>query len=318
MTKQTGTKYRIRNWRKYNRDLINRGSLTIWFEDTSSKWKEKKRTGKKGRPRTYSDDAILCALMVRAVYHLPLRGLQGFLQWAFQTMQLALPVPCYTRICRRAASIGQELKKLTTKRPTDIVFDSTGVKIYGEGEWKVRQHGTSKRRTWKKIHLAVCPDTHEIVLSELTGSHFADSRVAKEMVKKLPKRTRNAYGDGAYDREAFYEELHRRNIKGIVCPIRGGQLQDLRKMPWMINRNKTLRAVAAMGNDDVARKRWKIASGYHRRSLGETAMFRFKTIFSGGFRSRALKQQKAELYAKSIALNKMTHLGMPKGSWLNA
>lgn len=318
MTKQTGTKYRIRNWPEYNRALVNRGSLTIWFEDAAPRWHEKTRSGKKGRPRTYSDEAILCALILRAVYHLPLRGLQGFLMWIFQVMRLTLPVPCYTRVCRRAAQIGQELKTLTTKRLTDIVFDSTGVKVYGEGEWKVRQHGKSKRRIWRKVHLAMCPDSHEIVLSELTNSRATDAKVGQRMMEKMPKRIKRAYGDGAYDREPFYAKLHAHGIQAIIPPRRGGRLRDLSKTPWMTDRNNALRAIMGIGNDDEARKLWKILSGYHRRSLGETAMYRFKQLFGGGFRSRELRRQKAELYAKSIALNRMTSLGMPQGRWLAA
>jgi hypothetical protein len=318
MTNCINKKYRIRNWSEYNRALINRGSLTIWFEDAAPKWREKKRSGKKGRPRTYSDEAILCALILRAVYHLPLRGLRGFLLWIFQVMHLALPVPCYTRICRRAAQIGQELKKLTTKRPTDIVFDSTGVKVYGEGEWKVRQHGKAKRRTWRKVHLAICPDSHEIVLSELTCNRVTDAKAAQRMVEKLPKRTRRAYGDGAYDRGPLYATFHARGIQTIIPPRKGGRLSDLKKTPWMVDRNEAIRAITGMGNDEEAWKLWKVLSGYHKRSLGETAMFRFKKLFGGDFRSRELKRQKAELYAKSIALNKMTSLGMPKGQWVYA
>jgi len=233
-------------------------------------------------------------------------------------MRLELPVPCYTRICRRAAQIGQELKNLTRKRPTDIVFDSTGVKVYGEGEWKVRQHGKSKRRTWRKVHLAVCPASHEIVLSELTNSRVTDAKVGQRMVEKLPRCTKRAYGDGAYDREPFYAELNARGIEATVPPRRGGRLRDLNKTPWMTGRNKALRAIVGIGNDDEARKLWKILSGYHKRSLGETAMFRFKALFGGAFRSRELRRQKAELYAKSIALNRMTRLGMPQGQWLAA
>lgn len=309
--------YRIRNWSEYNRALIQRGSLTIWFEEASAKWLEKK-SSKRGRPKTYSDDAILCALILRAVYHLPLRQLRGFLLWIFQVMCLTLPVPCYTRICRRADSIGQELKRLTAKQAKDVVFDSTGVKIYGEGEWKVRQHGKSKRRRWRKIHLAVCPNSHEIILSKLTESVCADAKVAKQMIKKLPKRTKTMYGDGAYDQEPFYEGLYQQGIKGIVPPRRKGRLRNTSKKPWMQDRNDALRAITGLGNDNEARKLWKILAGYHRRSLGETAMFRFKKIFGSDFRSRELKRQKAELYAKSIALNKMTSLGMPRGKWLIA
>ena len=290
--------YRIRNWSEYNRALIQRGSLTIWFEEAAPKWHEKK-SSKRGRPKTYSDDAILCALILRAVYHLPLRQLRGFLLWIFHVMYLNLPVPCYTRICRRAASIGQDLKRLTAQQPRDVVFDSTGIKVYGEGEWKVRQHGKGKRRTWRKIHLAVCPNSHEIILSKLTESACTDAKAAKQMIKKLPKRTKTAYGDGAYDQEPFYKGLNKQRIKGIVPPRRKGRLCDTSKKPWMQDRNDALRAITGLGNDDEARKLWKILAGYHTRSLGETAMSRFKRIF-----------------AKLTALNKMTSLGMPQGKWL--
>jgi len=316
MTKQAKTKYRIRNWAEYNRALINRGSLTIWFEDSPEKWLAAKQAGRIGRPRTYSDEAILCALVIRAVFHLPLRALRGFLIWAFSAMQLDLPVPCYTRICRRAANLGQELKSLTKGSPTDIVFDSTGVKVYGEGEWKVRQHGKGKRRTWRKVHLGVCPDSHEIVLSELTESKQTDGKTGEKMARKIPKSVRVAFGDGAYDQGPFYRELHEQGIQAIIPPRRGGRLQDLNRKPWFRDRNDAIRALTGLGNDDEARKLWKILSGYHRRSIGETAMSRFKKIFGGEFRSREFRKQKAELYAKSIAMNKMTRLGMPQGQWV--
>jgi len=309
--------YRIRNWSEYNKALVQRGSITLWFSNEAIEgWHENERTGKKGRPRIYSNDAILCALMIRAVYHFPLRALQGFLLSLIALMSPSLLVPCYTRICRRAKELGQELKKLSRKRPTDIVFDSSGVKVYGEGEWKVRQHGKSKRRIWRKIHLAVCPDSQEIILSELTENNKADAPVACRMISKLPKSVKTAFGDGAYDKQKFYHCCHGRNIASKVPPRRGGRLSDQRKRPWMKDRNEALRAIRGLGGDDDARKLWKKLCGYHKRSLAETAMYRFKRIFGGEFRSRKLEYQRAELYAKSLVMNKMTKLGMPKGRWI--
>jgi IS5 family transposase len=305
--------YRIRNWAEYNKALIKGGSLDVWFDEQAvSAWRETKRTGNRGRPNTYSDEAILCALVLRSVYHLPLRALQGFLLWIFCTMCLNLPVPTYTRICRRATRLGQELKRLTNKRPTDIVFDSTGVKVYGEGEWKVRQHGKGKRRVWRKVHLAICPDSHEIVLSQLTESTAADAITARKMSKKLSRRTKRVYGDGAYDQSPFHKALKKRGIEPVVPPRKNARLQNVKDRPWMRWRNDTVRAIENLGGDDEARKLWKVLIGYHKRSLVETAMSRFKGIFGPGLRSREWSRQQAELYAKSVALNKMTSLGLPK------
>ena len=231
-------------------------------------------------------------------------------------MKVNLPVPCYTRICRRAALIGQELKKLSTGHPTDIVFDSTGVKVYGEGEWKVRQHGISKRRTWRKIHLAICPNSHEIVLSKLSKSITTDAKDAKSMVEKLPKSVSVVYGDGAYDQEPFYAELYKHKMKFIIPPRQGGKLRNSRDKPWLQIRNNILKTIIGLGDDAEAKKLWKILSRYHRRSLVETAMFRFKKLFGNDFRSRKIKYQKAELFVKSLAMNTMTKLGMPLGEWM--
>ena len=102
--------------------LVQRGSLTLWFDEKSiESWCEKKRSGKKGRSKLYSDEAILCALMIRAVYNLPLRALRGFLLSIVGLLSLNLPIPCYTRFSRRSKTLGQELKRLSNKKPTDIV-----------------------------------------------------------------------------------------------------------------------------------------------------------------------------------------------------
>ena len=83
---QETKKHPIRNWSAYNQALINRGNLTIWIEDTPKKWMSSTQTGKKGCPKTYSDDAILLALVLRSIYHLPLRALEGFITSLFQMM----------------------------------------------------------------------------------------------------------------------------------------------------------------------------------------------------------------------------------------
>ncbi len=111
---------------------------------------------------------------------------------------MGLPIPSYTQICRRARLLGQELKKLSEKNVTDIVIDSTGLKVYGEGEWKVRQHGYSKRRTWRKLHLAVCPDSSEIIFEILTENKIADCEVYPKLLEAMPKSVKHTYDPDCY------------------------------------------------------------------------------------------------------------------------
>lgn len=309
--------YRIRNWAEYNKSLIQRGDITVWFsDDAREKWMAKP-TGVKGRPQIYSDEAILCALMVKVVYHKPLRALVGFLRSLLLLLGVCLPIPSYTQICRRAARLGQQVKRLSKgRRITDIVIDSSGLKVFGEGEWKVRQHGKSKRRTWRKIHLVVCAHSQEIVLSLLTENNQSDGEAFATMGDELPSTVERGYGDGAYDKAGCYQKFRERGIAPIVPPQRGAVLHDPTEEPWMAERNDAIRAIAGLGNDDEARAIWKKLMGYHTRSLAETAMYRHKTLFGGNLMARKLDRQNGEVYAKALAMNRMTEMGMPVGEWV--
>ena len=77
-------KYKIINWKEYNEALVNRGRIMFWVrEDALLKWEEKNKTGKRGKPKVFSDTAIEVALTLRAVFHLPLRQTEGFLGQAY-------------------------------------------------------------------------------------------------------------------------------------------------------------------------------------------------------------------------------------------
>ena len=152
------TAYHIRNGKDYNTALVKRGSLTVWFDpDVAQRWIEPRTSGERGACRRYSDIAIACVLTLGAVFHLPLRQQQGFAASVIGLLQVDLPVPDYSTLCRRRQSLSVDVPgscSLCARDGVPIVVDSTGLKIYGEGEWKVRQHGVSKRRTWRKLHLA--------------------------------------------------------------------------------------------------------------------------------------------------------------------
>ncbi len=82
-------------------------------------------------------------------------------------LKLKIDVPSYTQICRRQASI--QLPKLPIQpNGIHIVIDSSGLHIFGEGEWKVRQHGYDKRRTWRKLHIGIDEKSKLIVTALLT------------------------------------------------------------------------------------------------------------------------------------------------------
>lgn len=311
-------RYTIKNWSEYNRSLVQRGSINIWFsEESIKKWHTAIHTMEKGRPRVYSDDAILCALLIKTVFHLPLRSLQGFLISLVVMLGLEIKIPSYTQICRRARDLGKALVKLCNKRPRDIVFDSTGLKVYGEGEWKVRQHGASKRRTWKKLHIGIDPLSGEIMIAELTGNGkgAGDGEVAKDLIPKLPKGINRIFGDGGYDGIDFRRAGEDAGAEVIVPPPKGSTIHLRTQEPALIKRNNAVLEIHGLGGTDEARKCWKILKGYHIRSLVETSMYRIKQLTGDKLRSRKWEKQSVEAQVKCLVVNKMTRLGMPVGRW---
>lgn len=66
--------YKIRNWRKYNESLVQRGSITFWFgDDVIQQWHHRNKEAKVGHPFVYSDTAVECLLVLRAEF----RGLNS-------------------------------------------------------------------------------------------------------------------------------------------------------------------------------------------------------------------------------------------------
>lgn len=165
--------------------------MTVWVEERALKgWLATSSTGKAGRPETYSCDAILMLLVLRERFGLPLRALVGF------ALSLNPTVPCYTQICRRAQTLNRRWSRLPTKGAKHMIFTSTGLKVYGEGEGKVRTHGKNKRRTWRKFHVAIDADTQEIISFELTGTNGGDAAAAKRMMSRM-SGIKSIRGDGA-------------------------------------------------------------------------------------------------------------------------
>jgi IS5 family transposase len=313
--------YRIHNWRQYNQSLKNRGNINLWLsEEVLKNWVVQPLSHqKKGRPMVYSNQAMLALLSIRAVLNLPLRAVEGYAVSLFKIMKLELAVPCYTQVCRGSQKLGKELQKLlktaSNKKVTDVVIDSTGVKVYGEGEWKVRQHKKDKRRVWCKLHLAVDPASHEVVAAEVTRNNVHDSCVFDKLLRPLKKGIRKVYADGAYDAKGCYQHSADHKAMLVVPPRKNSRVP--RKMPedYLMPRYEACVRIEylrqRLGDVEAARKAWKKEIGYHRRSLAETAMFRFKRIFGDKMRSRNFKNQEAEALVKVLVLNKLTELGMP-------
>lgn len=295
-------RYKVTNWAEYDRALVNRGELTIWFDADTIKagWTPPPPIGR-GKPGLYSELAIQTCLTLKTLFRLPYRATEGLMKSLMRLHGLDLPVPDHTHMSRRAAQLAVKIPRRPRKGPVHVVIDSTGLKIFGEGEWKVRQHGVSKRRTWRKIHLAVDESEKDIIGIEVTTADWGDSELLPGLLDQVEGEVAQVSADGAYDTHECHRAIAERGAKVAIPPREGA-------VPWGDEhpRDALLKRIATRGQDG-----WKKESGYHRRSIAENMMFRLKQLGERLF-SRTFERQVAEVHVRAAILNRFTYLGMPQ------
>jgi len=297
------------NWSEYNDALKNRGNITLYFSDEAIENWYSDLAAQKGAQYIYSDLCIEACMMVKCLFKLPYRQLEGMLTSLLTLMKIDhLKVPSYTQICRRVTTLEITPFNIPPGGCITIAIDSTGIKIYGEGEWKVRKHGVSKRRTWRKLHLGVDPKTGFVHCHTLTLNDVDDGSQLEELIDQVEAPIKETTLDGAYDFEHCWDSLISRGVNPIIPPRKNA-------VEWYIEEpgdNPNFPRNAIIDRiDQTDRKTWKKESGYHQRSLSETAMFRYKTIFGTMFFSRIFQKQGVENDIKIKMLNIMTAQGMP-------
>ncbi|MEH8161459.1 IS5 family transposase [Aeromonas veronii] len=292
----------ITNWSQYNKSLSHRGSLTFWVDaDAMDNWFHHDHHGRRGRSQLYTDQTISTFLMLKGIFSLSLRATQGLLDSLFELMNVPLCAPDYSGVSKRARTVKVAYRQPSKGTITDLVIDSTGLKVFGEGEWKVRKHGAEKRRVWRKLHLAVDPASHDIVAAEVSLENVHDAEVLPTLLNPLRRKLGRIYADGAYDSKASHQLITRKGGTACIPPRKNAGL-------WEKGHPRNA-AVLVMRKEGLAH--WKKISGYHRRSLAETAMCRFKQLMVGKISLRKYNGQVGEVMAYVSAINKLNTLGLP-------
>ena len=306
-SKPTKPYYKITNWPAYNKALVARGSLTFWLDEAViADWH-----AVSGKGYVYSDMAILCVLHLRSVLKLTLRQCQGFLVSLKQMLALKVEIPHYSTLSRRMAKLCVPTQpRRNDHQPIHLVVDATGLKIFGEGEWKVRTHGCEKgkRRVWRKLHLGVDEQTNDILAHELTGSNIHDGTALPGLLEQIDSPLSQVSADSAYDSYKCHDAIYTREARPVIPPRKGAS----RLPPPNLKDPPPTRGQIVERIWEIGRKEWKKEAGYHRRSLAETAMFRYKTIIGSKMHSRTFKNQKTEAAIAVAVLNTFTKLGMPQ------
>ena len=297
------SRYRVTNWKEYNQALRDRGDITIWFTEEAIRNWHPPKSGKRGRPLEYSEHAIATALLIRKVFHLPLRQTEGFLKSVVSLLDVKLKVPDFSSISKRGGTLKRLKLNQDIKPGSHVIVDSTGLKVYGKDEWHQEKHKVKAKRTWRKLHLAV-DEKHQIIAVELTTPEVGDPSAVPDLLSQIETEFDTFIADGAYDGDPLYQSILEKEPEAqvVIPPHKDAILSKQGDS----QRDGHIRALEAHG-----RMNWQRRTGYNQRNYAELAMQRFKGIFGNTLKARALPQQKTEAWIATQALNRMTQLGMP-------
>ncbi|MCW4038730.1 MAG: IS5 family transposase [Candidatus Bathyarchaeota archaeon] len=289
------------DWKDVDERLIRRGGLILdldFLEDYDKELEAMNR-GKEGRPFTLTHSHIRFLAVVRYLFDMPYRQLEGFAR-ALHRLVPRLPSGDYSGLRRRI--LGLDLAPYEHLREVDepiaIAVDSTGIKVHRAGGWVERKHG--KRNRYVKVHFAVNVETGEVVAMEVTTDDAHDSKALASLLEQSEEHGRvvRLYGDGAYDSSEIYEALASRGIEAVIKP-RGSSRPDTPSPA----RRRVVREYLSLGHDA-----WAGLKGYGKRWMVETVYYTFKRAFGEHCVARTFRNIVKELVAKATIYNMLVNL----------
>jgi IS5 family transposase len=159
----------------------------------------------------------------------------------------------------------------------------------------------------RKVHLGIEEASGEIVAAVVTTNNYSDSQILLDLLEQVEEEIEQVSGDGGYDKRNCYMAIQGCGAQATIPPQRNAKIwQHGNTKAERLARDQNLRRIRQVG-----RAAWKRESGYHRRSLVETTMFRLKTIFSDRVTAHGFADQATQVLVRCAALNHMTQLCKP-------
>lgn len=259
-------KFKITNWSDYEAGLRQRGSITFWISDAAiANWGAPKRKTRGGQ-RCYSDLAIETTLICGIVFNQPLRQTEGLMTSLLKLLNVDLPVPDHTTLSRRCGNlvvskVARHHRIKGDNEPLHVIVDSTGMKIYGAGQWLEDKHGVKASRKWRKLHFAIDADSGEIIAETLSDQNTSDISQMPDLLGQIDRPIASFMGDGAYDSDRTYESLrsHSPGVSIIVPP----RIRNLQQAPYgPPDHSRTWSHAVAGGH-----RLWQTCKGRNRNGL---------------------------------------------------
>jgi transposase len=251
-------------------------------------------------------------LTLRIVYGLALRQTQGLMRSVAALMGLDIAVPDFSTLSRRSKGLAlpSATSRIKTSGPVHLVVDSTGLKIFGEGEWLENKHNArAKRKRWRKLHLGLDLVSGEIVCSDLTADDVGDPTALPSLLGQIDAPVARFIADGAYDgvpTRALLRERFGEIVEVIIPPPRTA-VPNPRSVLAPSVRDRHIAEIQLKG-----RMAWQKSTGYNQRSRVETQMGRWKAVIGLKLKARHFDNQKTEAKIGVSVLNRMTELGRPE------
>src|ERR671910_3582792 len=245
-------RYKVANWPEYDRALQRRGGLAVWVTPEALAAWHPPKTGRRGRSRTYSDVAIETGHLLRLAFGRPWRQTEGLLRSLATLLGVEIGIPDHTTFSRRSPGLvlARSLAEAQRSGPVHVVIDATGLKVYGAGQWLVETHGERGKRSWRKLHLAVDPESGEILASELTTSEEGDAALVGPLLEQITGPIASVTADGAYDGEPVYRAVSERQPDppaAVIIPPRASAVASPTADTAPTQRDRHLRMIQDRG-----------------------------------------------------------------------
>ena len=276
--------------------------MTVWFDASVVEVWSASRRNTRGGQRRYSDLAIEICFTLRSVFRPALRQTQGLTRSLIALLGLDLAVPEFSTLSRRAATLNIATISRSGDGPITLIVDGTGLKVHSDESWHDHKHGPRKsRKTWRKLHIALDPDSGQILASDLTTEHVGDTTALVNLILDRDVPVGRVIADGAYDGQPVFELLNKAFGPDVEIDIPQPTYSVLGLND---QRDRHIQSIAKDG-----RMGWQKQSGDHQRSKVEAQIERRQEIIGAKLHGRGLETQKSEIQIAEKALNRMTDLG---------
>ena len=212
-------------------------------------------------------------------------------------MGLDIRVPDYSTLSRRANGLGiAQVMRQAGSVAVHLVVDSTGLKIFGEGEWLAQKHKIKGiRRRWRKLHLGLDLHSGAIVCADLTHDDVGDSTALPGLLDQLDAPVTGFLADGAYDGASTRDLLRERygeTLDVVIPPPKNAVIRPQSARDPTV-RDRHIAQIRSNG-----RMAWQVATGYNQRSRIETQIGRWKGVIGPKLKSRSFSRQITEIQGR--------------------